>query len=161
VYDDYGNLTYVLPPKMEASTVPLATVRAQLNELGYQYNYDHRNRLVEKKIPGKGKEFIVYNKLDRPVLTQDANLRLHNKWLFTKYDAFGRVAYTGEMTRGIGRAALQDDADLTNPQFVTKRTSATTMDGTTIYYNNESYPVNYITAILTINYYDNYTFDGF
>ena len=161
VYDDYGNLTYVLPPKMEASTSPWATVNAQLDELGYQYTYDHRNRLVEKKIPGKDREYIVYNKLDQPILTQDANLRAQDKWLFTKYDAFGRVAYTGEMTRGIGRAALQDDADLRNPQFVTKRTSDTTMVGATIYYNNESYPVNYITEILTINYYDNYTFDGF
>ncbi|MCK0115037.1 hypothetical protein MWU32_03455, partial [Gelidibacter sp. F63206] len=161
VYDDYGNLTYVLPPKMEASTSPWATVNAQLDELGYQYTYDHRNRLVEKKIPGKDREYIVYNKLDQPILTQDANLRAQDKWLFTKYDAFGRVAYTGEMTRGIGRAALQDDADLRNPQFVTKRTSDTTMVGATIYYNNESYPVNFITEILTINYYDNYTFDGF
>ncbi|WP_299118193.1 hypothetical protein, partial [uncultured Winogradskyella sp.] len=63
VYDDYGNLTYVLPPLMDADTETLVNVQASLDELGYQYVYDYRNRLVEKKIPGKGWEYIVYNKL--------------------------------------------------------------------------------------------------
>lgn len=41
-----------------------------LEKLGYQYKYDDRNRLIEKRIPGKGRETIVYDKLDRPVLTR-------------------------------------------------------------------------------------------
>ena len=94
VYDDFGNLTYVLPPKVNVKDGVSTT---ELSELGYQYKYDQRNRLVEKKIPGKGWEYIVYDKLDRPVLTQDANLKAQNKWLFTKYDVFGRVVYTGEI----------------------------------------------------------------
>ena len=99
VYDDYGNLTYVLPPKSDATTAKPDTT--ELSELCYQYTYDNRNRLVEKKIPGKGIEYIIYDKLDRPILTQDANQRVPSteKWLFSKYDAFGRVAYTGEMSR--------------------------------------------------------------
>ncbi len=157
VYDDYGNLTYVLPPKSEPQTAkPDAT---GLSELCYQYKYDHRNRLVEKKIPGKGWESIVYNKLDQPILTQDANLAAQNKWLFTKYDAFGRVAYTGEMSKTISRTALQDVVSGTVSQTVTKSDSSITIDNTTIYYNNGAYPVNDITEIHTINYYDNYTFD--
>ncbi|MGC1632324.1 MAG: hypothetical protein WA749_09470, partial [Gelidibacter sp.] len=159
VYDDYGKLSYVLPPKAEPQTaLPSATV---LNELCYQYTYDYKNRLVEKKVPGKGLEYIVYNKLDQPILTQDANLKVQNKWLFTKYDAFGRVAYTGEMTKDIGRIALQTEADGALSQAVVKLASATTIDGTTLYYDNGAYPKNQITDILTINYYDNYTFDGF
>ncbi|WP_272152186.1 MULTISPECIES: DUF6443 domain-containing protein, partial [Pseudomonadati] len=47
VYDKYGNLTYVLPPKIEGSTATLASITSKLNDLGYQYKYDHRNRLVE------------------------------------------------------------------------------------------------------------------
>jgi hypothetical protein len=42
-----------LPPKMDATTSSLATINSGLDALGYQYKYDHRNRLVEKKIPGK------------------------------------------------------------------------------------------------------------
>jgi len=66
-----------------------------LEGLCYIYHYDDRNRLIEKKIPGKDWEYIVYDDQDMPVLTQDAKLREANHWLFTKYDKLGRVAYTG------------------------------------------------------------------
>jgi RHS repeat-associated protein len=159
VYDVYGNLTYVLPPKMEGSATTLTSLKSWLNELGYQYKYDFRKRLVEKRIPGKDWEYIVYNTLDLPILTQDANLRAQNKWLFTKYDAFGRVAYTGEMTRAITRTTLQLEVTNLSTLHETKNNTATTIDGTTIYYSNNAYPKSYITDILTINYYDDYTFD--
>ncbi|MEM9075583.1 MAG: DUF6443 domain-containing protein, partial [Bacteroidota bacterium] len=61
VYDDFGNLTFVIPPKVTTASVSTT----ELNELCYQYKYDHRNRLVEKKLPGKDWEYIVYNKLDQ------------------------------------------------------------------------------------------------
>jgi len=157
VYDNYGNLTYVLPPKIEATASTLSAIIGKLNELGYQYKYDGRNRLIEKKIPGKGWEYIVYNKIDQPIMTQDANLKAQNKWLFTKYDAFGRVAFTGFTNTSATRAMLQNGADNTTTQWVTK-TGATTLGGTTVYYNNAGYP-NLVSEILTINYYDNYTFN--
>ncbi|NJM79892.1 MAG: type IV secretion protein Rhs, partial [Flavobacterium sp.] len=53
VYDQFGNLTYVIPPL--ADGVSTQTI---LDNLGYQYKYDARNRLVEKKLPGKQWEFI-------------------------------------------------------------------------------------------------------
>ena len=43
-----------------------------LESLCYQYRYDDYNRLVEKKLPGKDWEFIVYDKLDRVVATGPA-----------------------------------------------------------------------------------------
>ncbi|TPV31153.1 RHS repeat-associated core domain-containing protein, partial [Paucihalobacter ruber] len=157
VYDIYGNLSYVLPPSAEPnSALPNS---AKLNELCYQYTYDHRNRLVEKKIPGKDKEYIVYNRLDQPVLTQDAHLRSQNRWLFTKYDAFGRVAYTGVMTSSSTRTTLQNTLNSLSNMSVNKQGSATTIAGTSIYYNNGAYPTNDIVELHTINYYDNYTFD--
>ena len=156
VYDDFGNLTYVLPPKSEPhGGIPNAT---ELAELCYQYKYDNRNRLVEKKIPGKGWEYIVYNKLDQPIMTQDDNLKTKNKWLFTKYDAFGRVAFTGitNVSAGTSRTTLQDSANGTTNQWVTSRTSSTTLGGVPIYYNNNStYPTT-VSEVLNINYYDNY-----
>lgn len=159
VYDIYGNLTFVLPPKSDAHTaIPDTT---ELSELCYQYRYDDLNRLVEKKVPGKDWEYIVYNKLDQPILTRDANLSAQTKWLFTKYDAFGRIAYTGYITSGSTRTALQNAADNTALQFVTKSATSTTIAGTTIYYTNDTsvYPTSNITELYTINYYDNYTFD--
>ncbi len=152
VYDDYGNLSYVIPPKVDVSNGVDAT---ELSELCYQYEYDHRNRLVEKKIPGKGWEYIVYDKLDRPIMTKSGSIN----WLFTKYDVFGRVAYTGQT--GIppfaSREALQNGAN--NHATVSEdRTEETSIYGVLINYSNDSYPNN-IGQIFTINYYDDYDFD--
>ncbi|WP_190809221.1 DUF6443 domain-containing protein [Flagellimonas sp. S3867] len=153
VYDDYGNLTYVLPPKVVHDSSISAT---ELSELCYQYVYDFRNRLVEKKIPGKGWEYIVYDKLDRPIMTQDPYLDAQNKWLFTKYDAFGRVAYTGlSNATTSSRTALQNTVNGLSTQYVTKSGSSIVIAGTTIYYNNGVYPTG-ISEVHTINYYDSY-----
>lgn len=161
VYDDYGNLTYVLPPKVITSNAITTTV---LENLSYQYRYDHKNRLIEKKIPGKGTqtnwESIVYNKLDQPIMTQDPNLKALNQWLFTKYDAFGRVAYTGLVTRLASRTTLQTEANNNAIQFE-ERSSSRTLGGTSIYYTNNAYPGAYspasvITEVHTENYYDTY-----
>src|SRR5690554_1634926 len=97
VYDIYGNLTYVIPP----NAVDMGTItQTVLDNLCYQYRYDYRNRLVEKRLPGKEIwEYIVYDKLDRVVATGPAlspfedHLSGEEGWLLTKYDAFGRVAY--------------------------------------------------------------------
>ena len=157
VYDIYGNLTYVIPPKADGSIT--VTV---LNDLCYQYKYDHRNRLVEKKLPGKQWEYIIYDKLDRPILIQDANLRVGKKWLFTKYDAFNRPVYTGEYknTVQIARNALQLLANASASIFETKQI-ANSINGTTIYYSNNAFPnINDSNInLLTINYYDDYSFD--
>lgn len=171
VYDDFGNLTYVLPPKAEANIdKPTTSANGELDNLCYQYKYDHRNRLVEKKIPGKGWEYIVYDKLDRPVLTQDANLRSINnnttvddkKWLFTKYDQLGRVVYTGIYTHStvIDRFSMQSTFDSFNTNsnnlYETKVTSGSGFSNT--YYTNYDFPTLNL-EVLTVNYYDNYYFD--
>ncbi len=47
---------------------------------------------------------MVYDKADRLVLTQDANLRSQGKWMFTKYDQLSRPIYTGILDSPPGRA---------------------------------------------------------
>jgi len=155
VYDDFGNLSFVLPPKV---TVGNGVSTTELNELGYKYTYDYRNRLVVKKLPGKGEEYIVYNKLDQPIMTQDANQRLDDEWLFTKYDAFGRVAYTGKVTDGRERTEVQNSANNVSGNLWVNRGSYTN-GGINIGYENTTYPTTGITEVLTINYYDDYNFD--
>ncbi|WP_405610861.1 DUF6443 domain-containing protein [Polaribacter sp. Asnod1-A03] len=162
VYDDYGNLTYVLPPKVTTEDTNDVS-STELSELCYQYKYDQRNRLVEKKIPGKGWEYIVYDKLDRPVLTQDANLRAENnsnltidKWLFTKYDIFGRIAYTGYTNNDSERKTMQGYAinNSTYTQWETGNNSFST-SGLTVFYSKTSF-VGEVHRVYTINYYDTY-----
>ncbi|WP_339144308.1 DUF6443 domain-containing protein [Croceitalea sp. MTPC5] len=163
VYDDYGNLTYVLPPLVDTSDGVSAN---ELAALCYQYTYDHRNRIVVKQLPGKEKEYIVYNKLDLPIMTQDANQRVNNEWLFTKYDAFGRVAYTGKATvaNDISRTDVQQEVDgLTTAPWV-GRTGQNNFGSADVSYNDGAYPtllstVAQLTEILTITYYDDYGFD--
>ncbi len=158
IYDDYGNLTFVIPPKVDTTN---GVSQEELDELCYQYRYDHRNRLIEKKIPGKGWEYIVYNKLDQPVLTQDALLKQASQWLFTKYDALGRVAYTGKMSiLNKTRLQLQQEVnDFSENLWVTK-SNATTIGGVSMYYTDGGYPKVTAAEVLTINYYDNYDFLG-
>ena len=50
VYDDFGNLTFVIPPLADGQGSVTAD---ELENICYQYKYDHRNRLIEKTIPGK------------------------------------------------------------------------------------------------------------
>ncbi|WP_281335983.1 DUF6443 domain-containing protein [Flavobacterium eburneipallidum] len=146
-------------PSLQANYTPQALDRSVFNDLIYQYKYDKRNRLVEKKLPGKEWEYIVYDKLDRPVLTQDAILKTQNKWLFTKYDAFSRPVYTGEYvnTSETTRTTVQALADAATIMFETKQ-GINTINGTTIYYNNTAFPNTNIN-LFTINYYDDYNFD--
>ncbi|WP_394974955.1 RHS repeat-associated core domain-containing protein [uncultured Croceitalea sp.] len=110
---------------------------------------------MEKKLPGKGWEYIVYNKLDQPILTQDANLRTNDQWLFTKYDAFGRVAYTGMINSGSSRSSLQTAADGHSGNLWVGPGS-TTIDGKSISYDNGGYPNTGYSGLHMVNYYDNY-----
>lgn len=110
VYDDMGNLSFVLPPGANPDAVSVPS-QATLDEFCYQYRYDGRKRLIEKKIPGKGWEDVVYNKLDQVVLGRDAEQRDKGKWLFTKYDALGRVVMTGLHSNLTDRAAWQSIID--------------------------------------------------
>ena len=153
VYDNFGNLTYVIPPKVVTSDGVSTT---ELSELCYQYKYDQRNRLVEKKIPGKGWEYIVYDKLDRPVLTQDANQRNKSpkEWLFTKYDALGRVTYTGIHKNNNSRTSIQATLDGQTTLHET-RVNGYSLGGVWTYYSNNSFPTS-VDELLTIQYYDDY-----
>ena len=159
VYDDFGNLTYVLPPKAEAHSAKPDSV--ELSELCYQYMYDYRNRLVQKRIPGKYWEYIIYDTLDRPVLTQDGIQRAANKWSFTKYDILGRVIYTGIYTHGslLTQTQMQAHVNATNnTDAELYETKLTTGGGLGIYYSYSDFPSTNL-EVLTVNYYDNYTFN--
>ncbi|MCD0479264.1 RHS repeat-associated core domain-containing protein [Chryseobacterium sp. LC2016-29] len=149
VYNDYDQLAFVIPPlAVTANTVDPTT----LNNLCYQYKYDARNRLVEKRLPGKGWEYMVYDKADRLIFTQDAVMHPTGKWLFTKYDKFGRVILTG-IVGGTDRADMQNM--ISNNLIIENRDrSGFTKNGIQIYYSNDHFP--YLETVLSVNYYDTY-----
>ncbi|MEC5171290.1 DUF6443 domain-containing protein, partial [Chryseobacterium nepalense] len=152
VYNEYNQLTYVIPPL--ASNVQTLSV-TDLDNLCYQYKYDGRNRLVEKKLPGKGWEYMVYNNADRLIMSQDANMRTSSSWAFTKYDKFGNVAYTGISITSLTRQSIQTNANANNTVFEIRKATAFTLSGMAVYYSNVATPVN-MGKILSVNYYDTY-----
>ena len=161
VYNDYDQLAYVIPP-LAAEAVKTSTTGlfpdVTLNNLCYQYKYDSRNRLAEKKLPGKGWEFMLYDKRDRLVASRDANLEAKGQWLFTKYDEFGRVAFTGISTGG-SRATEQADAETFGTNNVMRTSSSSfSHSGMDVHYRGFiAYPADskYV-KLLSVNYYDTY-----
>ncbi|MEA1896552.1 MAG: DUF6443 domain-containing protein, partial [Bacteroidota bacterium] len=141
VYDKKGNLTYVLPPMASAGNTANP-------EYVFKYQYDDRNRVISKKIPGAEEVCFVYDELDRLILSQDGNIRKDSLWLFNKYDALGRVINTGLYKNHSSRWSLQLLADGLGFN-VEERTGKE--------YTNHAFP-NKNCTILSINYYDNYTF---
>jgi RHS repeat-associated protein len=109
VYDDFGLLRFVIAPKaveyvFENSWTISAKVAA---ELCFRYEYDARNRVIAKKVPGAGWVYMVYDRRDRLAYSQDANMRVANKWMSTIYDEQNRTITTGIVSYSSNRGALQ------------------------------------------------------
>lgn len=98
VYDDFGNLCYVLPPLASDALYATATWtdnHTVLTSLAYTYKYDGRNRCTRKVLPGCDPIEMRYDKTDRLIFSQDGNQREKNEWCFFFYDVFGRSTVSG------------------------------------------------------------------
>ena len=168
VYDDFGNLRYVLPPAVNEGTDRFSPALSSFTESQdefhyyiYAYRYDGRNRVMEKKIPGKGWESLVYNKLDQLVYTQDANQRAKHQWSWMKYDASGRVVLTGqENNNATERVVLQRDYINVMAGPIWEERSASRNDGYTVRTHPMAGEENGNIEYHTVNYYDNYEIEG-
>ncbi|THU39767.1 hypothetical protein FAM09_11980 [Niastella caeni] len=153
VYDDLGQLRFVIPPKAVAQ---LLTNNWQLtpdiiNELCFRYEYDAKKRMIAKKVPGSGWVYMVYDVRDRLVFMQDGNLYGKSQWKVTLYDALNRPVITGIMAGYSGNpTALQ--------LAVTAQTTsdnAVTIEGITI--NKNPIPSGATFTALTKTHYDYYS----
>nr|WP_299067259.1 DUF6443 domain-containing protein [uncultured Allomuricauda sp.] len=165
VYDKQGRLRYILPPKALVSVTTSSGTYTIDDDLVYQYQYDDYNRQIAQRGPGRDWEYLVYDQLDRPILTQDANLDANNEWLFTKYDVFGRPIYSGIYSSTKSRDQLQTDVDnyingnTNNKSNVeTSTTGTTSVGGIAMNYTNDAFPTGSISEVLSVNYYDDYSF---
>jgi RHS repeat-associated protein len=137
IYDTLQNLRFILPPRLVELVISSWSVsQQQADELAFRYEYDTRKRMIEKKVPGSGETWMVYDADNRLVMSQDSNLRVQGKWLVTEYDVLNRPWRTGLLTDTNSRIYHQNLAQ-----------------GSTTYpYTGGS---NY--EILTRSYYDDYS----
>ena len=157
VYNDFGLLKYVLPPLVTTEDGKVSA--AELSGLCYQYTYDDRKRMTEKKLPGADKVYLVYDKRDRLRMMQDGKQRPSRQWLYTKYDQFNRPVITGIYTHGstVDAEAMQALVDASSVMYESRNTTSyTTNHG----YTNAMLPTSG-TNIQTVTYYDNYVFGDF
>lgn len=152
VYDDDENLTYVITPKAEGDGGGIS--QQTLDKLCYQYFYDQRQRLIEKKLPGKGSEYMVYNRRDQVVFSQNVLQNTNNQWAFSKFDELGRHVITGIYSRIVDRATLQYEVDNSAQQLEYPDNNSITG------YSNQSLPQSDISYYQLITYYDSYSIPG-
>jgi RHS repeat-associated protein len=166
IYDNLNRLRAVLQPKAVEALDPASSLSqglnwslnsSILNELTFRYEYDGKGRITMKKVPGAGAIYMVYDKRDRLVLTQDANLRPQNKWLFTKYDQLNRPIMTGFYTNAsFTFQALQDYVNTQNIHGFYESDNFSSFP----YTLDQSFPVVASADVLTITYYDDYRWVG-
>jgi RHS repeat-associated protein len=155
VYDDRGNLRFVLPPAASDSLLTLAqttynpSANTALKNYAYIYKYDHRKRCTEKKLPGADPVFYVYDKADRLIFYQDGEQRSDSSWVFIKYDASNRIILTG-----VWKKSRKTQANLVSQFQNTFATEGVSTAGAYGYTWNTLSGVSG-SMVLQANYYDN------
>lgn len=137
IYDRFNRLRCVLQP------VGMTTISGTpgwqlnnvtvLNEQCFRYEYDHRGRVIMKKVPGKGTEEMVYDLRDRLVMVRDSVMVGQNLWMINQYDDLNRLVKIGLKSNTFTRQRHQDSCN-----------------------NNPNYPVISSSEVMQENFYDNY-----
>lgn len=106
IYDDFGNLRYVLPPMLSDIMIGLnhlSDTDSHMADYAYIYRYDHRNRCISKKLPGCVWKEYIYDKTDQLVAetiqvnNSESNASLEETFKYYIYDNFGRIIHTASI----------------------------------------------------------------
>lgn len=147
VYDNYGNLRYVLPPMYQEN--------ADLNLYAYQYKYDSCRRCIEKKLPGCDIVKYIYDQTNNLVFSQDGIQRRKSipEWTFYLHDVFNRLTVQGSCTNTDAFYAVN------KMQVSTLVTDAKGIVATGL--GNSGYTSTFALqspVVHLVNYYDTYSF---
>ncbi|MEO1417827.1 MAG: DUF6443 domain-containing protein, partial [Bacteroidota bacterium] len=167
-YDEWGRVKYVIQPEgwklVEQANSNF--VQATLDDFAFQYTYDKRGRVIEKKVPGADWVYMVYDLRDRLVLTQDGNQRAQTtpEWSCTIYDALDRPIITGIYASSTTRAGLQTAFNISGLGLYESKSNTSWTDATGLTvegYTNQSYLAATTNALTvhSVTYYDDYDFD--
>ena len=142
VYDEYGNLVFVLPPGYQD--------HPDLDLYAYIYRYDYLDRLVYKKLPGCAPSYLVYDAAHRLVFSQDGCQRNDSLWSFFVYDVYGRVVVEGECSNSDKHVRTAGETVVLGPL----------MEGDTgLAYSGYQSSFDLVDpCVYVVNYYDTYDF---
>lgn len=173
VYDDFGRIRFVVPPKLngyalDETNYSQAVTEQQVSELLFEYQYDRKGRVIRERAPGAGWIEYVFDRWNRLVLkrhaaqvqncdNEGANCDIY--WTFYKYDALNRQIMSGEVQISSSRDVLQNLLDNSSDG----RFETVNLDSKNGYTKYKTFPKlnssNYSSyEIQTINYFDNYDF---
>ena len=162
VYDIAGNIVYIIPPKAIAKMVSLGYNTSNTPELIYQFWYDNKNRVSRKKVPGAKEVYIVYDPLNRVVLTQDGAMRSNSgtAWAYIKYDNANRVVIQGIYTHGssLSQENMQSHVDGQSCYGSSSTSYYEVKQSGTSGYSNQCFPTSN-TEERQYFYFDDYDFD--
>lgn len=151
VYDNYGQLSYVLPPLAHDNLVANASydvTNRHLKDYAYIYRYDNRNRCISKKLPGCDAITYYYDKADKLIFSQDGEQVTPEEWTFYLYDK-------------VGRLVVQGTCKNSNTASVANSVVNVNFAPTGVSLGNSGYTSTFeITSAVVhlVNYYDNYGF---
>ncbi len=100
VYDELNRLRVMLQPmgvKLLREGTPLTTL---LTNYAYRYTYDANDvngRMIARKTPTREWDYVVYNRLGLPTLTQIGSQRTDNVWTLLEYDIQNRPIRTRQI----------------------------------------------------------------
>ena len=143
VYDDDGNLRYILPPGLSGTH---ARTEICMIQLAYWYDYDSRGRLTTRKFPGVKAARYLYDPADRLVAEQSAHHK-SGTWRFYGYDRADRLVLATDCT--------VTDAEATTFASVC-RTASLDFSGTLSGYLLTGIPAS--AEVVWAKYYDDYQF---
>lgn len=147
VYDDFGNLCFVLSP--EASALYAQNAATALDKYSYQYRYDDRNRCVGKKLPGTDWCSYIYDYADRLVFSQTGEEKKRGEWLCYLTDQVGNI-----VLKAVYKGTPNASSVNAGSSAVSFSTASTAFYG---YVLPSFIPSSALTAI-EVHYYDDYRY---
>lgn len=99
IYDDVNLLRAVVQPRgvelLALNSWDFSALNGDiLNKQCFRNEYDSKNRLITKKVPGTGAIQMVYDARNRLVMMQDALMYTNKEWIVTQYDELNRQMAT-------------------------------------------------------------------
>lgn len=163
VYDDYANLTLVIPPVYNV-IVNTPLNNTLIETLCYKYQYNNKNLLINKKLPGKGAQNLYYDDKDRLVASYvfySPNQGTSRSYIYNFYDDFNRIIATGHKNGSTYRPTTINNVNVLtqnfydNYQFATDFSIPSTILGESVNTNVKGYATGSKIANIDENFISN------